>query len=107
MDKLISTAERLPEPVKEVLARCRTHGGVDYFCIAIYIAPGTTREESIINWDYEVCEYDEEQDEYFVAPGWYETIKNWDEYRCVGIVDDVTHWIELPEAQKEENNGRC
>lgn len=30
-----------------------------------------------------------------------------DEYGCVGIADDVTHWMELPEAQKEENNGRC
>lgn len=106
MDKWISTADRLPEPEKEVLALCRTRGGVDYLCIAIYIAPGATREGSTIIWDYEACEYDEEQDEYFVVPGWYETIKNWDEYRCVGIVDDVTHWMELPEAQEEGKNGR-
>lgn len=107
MDKWISTAERLPEPEKEVLARCRTHGGVDYLCIAIYVAPWTPREDSTIIWNYEACEYDKELDEYFVVPGWYEMIKNWDEYRCVGIVDDVTHWMELPETQKEENNGRC
>lgn len=65
MDKWISTAERLPEPEKEVLALCRTRGGVDYLCIAIYVAPGTPREDSTIIWDYEACEYDEEQDEYF------------------------------------------
>lgn len=58
------------------------------------------------SWDYEACEYDEEQDKDFVVPGWYEIIRNWYEYGCVGIVDDVTHWMELPEAQKEENDGR-
>lgn len=107
MDKWISTADRMPEPEKEVLACCRTRGGVDYLCIAIYVAPWTPREDSTIIWNYEACEYDKELDEYFVVPGWYEMIKNWDEYRCVGIVDDVTHWMELPETQKEENNGRC
>lgn len=107
MDKWISAAERLPEPEKEVLALCRARGVAGYRCIAIYIAPGTTCEESIVNWDYEAREYDEEQDEYFVAPGWYEMIKNWDEYGYVGIVDDVTHWMELPEAPEEENDGRC
>lgn len=107
MDKWISTSKRLPEPEKEVLALCRTRGGVDYLCIAIYVAPWTPREDSTIIWNYEACEYDKELDEYFVVPGWYEMIKNWDEYRCVEIVDDVTHWIELPETQKEENDGRC
>lgn len=106
MDKWIFAAERLPEPEKEVLAFCRARGAADYLCIAVYIAPGTTREESIINWDYEACEYDEEQDEYFVEPGWYEMVKNWDEYGCVWIVDDVTRWMELPEVPEEGKNGR-
>lgn len=48
MDKWISTAECLPEPEKEVLALCRTRGGMDYLCVAIYIAPGTTPFPSMI-----------------------------------------------------------
>nr|DAD96297.1 MAG TPA: Protein of unknown function (DUF551) [Myoviridae sp. ctagO6]DAG39352.1 MAG TPA: Protein of unknown function (DUF551) [Caudoviricetes sp.] len=106
MDKWISTSDRLPEPEKEVLAFCRTRGGVDYSCVAIYIAPGTPREESTINWDCDACRYDDERDECFVVPGWYEMLKNWDEYVCVGIEDDVTHWMELPEVPEEGKNGR-
>jgi len=100
--KWISTADWMPAPEKEVLACCRTRGGTIYWCVAIYIAPGTTREESVINWDYEACEYDEEKDEYFVVPGWYEQIKNWGEYGFVHIADDVTHWMELPEVPNEQ-----
>lgn len=99
MDKWISTSERLPEPEKEVLALCRTRGGVDYFCVAIYIAPGTTCEVSAISWDYDACKYDEEQGKHFALPGWYEQLKYWGKY--AGIVDDVTHWMELPEVPEE------
>ncbi len=98
MGKWIPTSERLPEPEKEVLALCRTRGGSVYQCVAIYIAPGTTREASIINWDYEACEYDDERDEYFVVPGMYEQVKNWDECGFFWITDDVTHWMELSEV---------
>ena len=48
------------------------------------------------------ADYDEETDEYYFPEGWWEVIKNWDEYSCVAIEDTVTHWMPLPEPPKEE-----
>lgn len=47
------------------------------------------------------CEYDEETDEYYLKEGWYEVIRNWDEYGSAVIGDFVTHWMPLPEPPKE------
>ena len=46
------------------------------------------------------CEYREEDDEYYLLEGWYEVIKNWDDYNSIVISDFVTHWMPLPEAPK-------
>lgn len=48
------------------------------------------------------CEYSEEDDEYYLCEGWYEVIKNWDDYNSVTVEDFVTHWMPLPPPPKGE-----
>ena len=45
------------------------------------------------------CEYSEEDDEYYLCEGWYEVIKNWDDYNSVAVEDFVTHWMPLPSTE--------
>ena len=98
----IPVTERLPESETHVLAACRTlFSNCGYICDAFYAAP-----KSIEVSCYDACEceteYDEEEDKYFLVSGWYEVIKNWDDYNSIAIEDKVTHWMPLPEPPKEE-----
>lgn len=94
----ISVKDKLPEPEKEVLLYCITGLGYHYQCVGFFVPKGMHREDSSYSWDYEYCdEYDEEIDDYFVNSGWYESVQNWDDFSAVGIVDEVTHWMKLPE----------
>ena len=101
----ISVEERLPEAEKEVRVLCKAswNSKYRYQCQAFYEPKGMLREKSDYGWDYECCsEYSEEDDDYFVNPGWYERIHNWDDYGAVGITDEVTHWMPLPEPPEVE-----
>jgi len=94
--------ERLPESGVHVLAACRVKwlggGGRSYVCDAFHTAPKT----EVCNYSDDIdMEYDEETDEYYMPEGWWEVIKNWDDYSCVAIGDFVTHWMPLPEPPKE------
>lgn len=94
----ISVEEQLPESGKHVLACCKVKwlggGSRAYICDAFYAAP-----KSVTCGYSEECsdEYDEETDEYYLLSGWYEVIKNWDDYSCIVIPDFVTHWMPLPD----------
>ena len=96
----ISVKDRLPESGVHVLLCCEMHrhGGEiagKYVCDGYYaeankiIAGGFPDECD--------CEYSEEDDEYYLREGWYEVIKNWDDYNSVTVGDFVTHWMPLPE----------
>lgn len=104
--KWISVKDRLPEPEQEVIVCCKSQiSNSKYVCCAFYVPENWLRESSQFSWDYECCdEYDEEQDDYVVKKGWYESIHNWDEYSVIGIDDAVTHWMPLQEPTKEDNN---
>lgn len=104
-DPWISVEERLPESGVHCLIGCTvkrfdgTHG--QYVCVGYYA-------EKFKNLAYGVdddcvSEYNEEDDEYYISEGWYEVIKNWDDYGFVAISDTVTHWMPLPEPPKGEN----
>ena len=101
----ISVKDRLPENGAHVLLCCemRGYGGEiagKYICDGYYaeankiIAGGFPDECN--------CEYSEEDDEYYLCEGWYEVIKNWDDYNSVTVEDSVTHWMPLPQPPKGE-----
>lgn len=100
----ISVDDRLPENGVHVLLCCEIHryGGEiagKYVCDGYYaeankiIAGGFPDECD--------CEYSEEDDEYYLREGWYEVVKNWDDYNSVAVEDFVTHWMPLPEPTEE------
>lgn len=66
-----------------------------------YVCDGYLAERFKINAHYAdddcATEYNEEDDEYYLKEGWYEVIKNWDNYNSIVIDDTVTHWMPLPE----------
>ena len=94
----VSVEEGLPDAEKEVRLFCITPNGYKYQCQGFYVPPGMHRDDSDYSWDWECCDqYDEDSDDYFVNPGWYESSHNWDEYSAFGIADKVTYWMPLPE----------
>lgn len=101
----ISVEERLPKAETEVRLFCITSNGYKYQCQGFYVPPGMHRDDSDYSWDWECCEqYDEDSGDYFVNPGWYESVHNWDEYSAFGIADKVTHWMPLPAPPKKEHD---
>lgn len=93
----------LPESGTHVLVFCeiRGIGGYrgHYVCDAYHADPKTIKcgyEDDVDG------EYDEETDEYYLPEGWWEVIKNWEDYSSIAISDFVTHWMPLPEPPKEE-----
>lgn len=102
----ISVEDGTPEAEKEVRMCCVTSTGYRYQCQGFYIPPGTHLEDSRYTWDRELCkEYDDEQGDYLVRPGFYETVHNRDEYCGIWIRGKATHWAPLPEPPKEGSNG--
>ena len=96
----ISVNARLPENGAHVLLCCEMHryGGEiagKYVCDGYY-----AEANKIIAGGFPDdcdCEYSGEDDEYYLCEGWYEVIKNWDDYNSVAVEDFVTHWMPLPE----------
>ena len=89
-----------PESGKHVLLCCEIKPlGKRYVCDGFYAQSKTIT--TICDGDNN-CEYDEETDEYYLIEGYYEIIKNWDDYSSIVIDDFVTHWKPLPEPPKGE-----
>lgn len=95
----ISVEERLPENGVHVLVTAKTSGGHKYVCDAYHAEKFSISSEY---GDELACEYNPEKDEYFLEEGWYEVIKNWDDYSSIFIQDQVTHWMPLPEMPEED-----
>ena len=95
----IPVTERLPESGVHVLLACKTWGGNKYVCDGFHTEKFSQPTEFYEDID---ADYSEETDEYYFPEGWWEVIKNWDDYSCVAIEDTVTHWMPLPDPPKEE-----
>ena len=98
----ISVEERLPESGVHCILCCdmkRIDGTHSQ-----YVCDGYFAERWKVSAHYAdddcATEYNEEDDEYYLKEGWYEVIKNWDDYNSIVIGDTVTHWMPLPEAPK-------
>lgn len=100
----IPVSEQLPESGVHVLLWCEIRSGGTvykrYICDGYYAKRYT--EQTWNNSGDIACEYREEDDEYYLLEGWYEVIKNWDDYNSIVIGDFVTHWMPLPEPPKED-----
>lgn len=99
----ISVDERYPESGVHVLLCCEMR-----FCgggTKRYVCDGFWAERWKENAggfpDDCAAEYSEEDDEYYLEQGWYEVVKNWDDYNSVVIGDFVTHWMPLPVPPQE------
>ena len=100
----IPVTERLPESGVHVLLCCEVRYGDKiagkYVCDGYYaeankIVAGGFPDECN-------CEYSEEDDEFYLREGWYEVIKNWDDFDSVTVEDFVTHWMPLPQLRGKD-----
>lgn len=104
----ISVDDKMTDKLTEVLALCEMRPfGKKYVCVAYYIPEKTPVCDTGACWDSEAVEYDEETDEHYVFEGWYERIRNWDEYSSIRIADFVTHWMPPPEPPTAQENRPC
>jgi len=96
----IPITERPPKSGAHVLLLCETNPSKNtYVCDGYYAAP----KEIVGGCDAECdTEYDDETDEFYLLEGYYEVIKNWDDFGSVVIGDIVTHWRPLPAAPDKE-----
>jgi hypothetical protein len=103
INEWISVDERLPESGVHCILCCDmkridgTHS--QYVCDGYFVE----RWKIIAHYVDDDCatEYNEIEDEYYLKEGWYEVIKNWDDYNSIVIDDTVTHWMPLPEPPKK------
>lgn len=100
----ISVEDGPPQNEQEVLIYCN-RDGFKFVCPAIYEDGTMLTQNSRWNW-YDIEEhgtYSEENDDYFVAKGWWENRQFTpdDVYNCP-VDCEVTHWRPLPKPPKEE-----
>lgn len=103
-----SVKEDPPENEKDVLITVRRRYWNDpdkyvYLVVKAFHTDGKTRsEDSNYVWDYDNLQYDKDQDVLIVPEGWWESCEYSDEFSAVRSEDEVTHWMELPVACREE-----
>lgn len=103
-DEWSSVKDGPPKNEQEVLIYCN-RDGFKFVCPAIYEDGTMLTQNSRWNW-YDIEEYgtySEENDDYFVAKGWWENRQFTpdDVYNCP-VDCEVTHWMPLPKPPKEE-----
>ena len=93
----IPALENPPTPGSIVLATYKNSHQNSRIIIASRIPP--MFEECCCEYDCN-CEYDEQRDCNYYPAGWYEQIENWDDFSCVFVSEEITHWMPLPVSLK-------
>lgn len=89
-----------PVSGKHVLLLCEIRpSGKRYVCDGFYAAQKAIVASGDDDGEFS-SEYDEATDEYYLLEGWYEVVKNWDEYSSIVIEDFVIGWQPLPTVPK-------
>lgn len=106
MSQWISVKDELPGSTRKVLAVYKNKLGHWRTIIAKWIEAKTLEAEGDC-WEYELTEYDEDSDCYWVKPGWFECIENWDEYTMITVHEgEITHWMPLPPKPEDASSPK-
>ena len=103
--KWISVEERLPKNEEPVLIATKWSlmgmRGMAVSC-GFHTDGKTFTGNSDYNWYDGDCDliYDEEEDEYIVPEGWWESVRYTEHFFAVD--KPVTHWMPMPEPPKED-----
>ena len=103
----ISVEEVMPDSGEHCLLACKVtcYNGANYTYVCDGFHVDRWKEQEFNNGSGDqAIEYNEDDDEYYLCEGWYEIIKNWDDYNSVAIDDTVTHWMPLPSLPEKEKN---
>jgi hypothetical protein len=97
MNNWISIDSKMPEHSKSVLA-CYLVGKTWRTVIAFYVGQFEMEAGSDDEW----FDYNEEKDEYYLKDGWYEVIRNWEDFKSITIHEGIVrYWQPLPEAPEQ------
>ena len=103
----ISVKDRLPEVETEVFILADRNGR-KIRTTAMYEDGTVYTGNSDWHWEAYGFEYDEEKDDCLIPEGWWEYRHyNQDDAYNNPVDDVVTHWMPLPEPQKESENNEC
>ena len=95
----MSATEQLPQSLIPVLAfaRDKRNPKQGLWLRAMYVAKYNLEEPNIEDSEVD-CDYNEDDDVYYIAEGWYELIENWGDYEMIVINDNytITDWQPLP-----------
>jgi len=95
----VKVADRMPESGVTVLAFYKNANGLERRIRAEWVKANTR----VSSGESEIGVYDEATDTYYDPEGWYEQIDNWDDYTSVVVHQgEITHWMALPQAPKEQ-----
>jgi len=99
----IPVSERLPKALQKKYVVCQGENGKRYTGLAEYVPYHEVLEEDFIDdcyWgNFDVSDYDEENDEYYAKEGWYEFCI--ESERAFKLSDPVILWSDVPKPPKE------
>jgi hypothetical protein len=92
----INVNDKLPDNERSVLFFWENSFGKKRISKGFYVSKFSTVADTDLWGDF--GEYSEEEDEFFIPEGWYES--TW-EGETIYDINNVTHWMPLPEPPKD------
>lgn len=98
MEWIKCSPDNMPKSEQKVIVAFWNKYSKSYHRTMAFYVPHMTVEYT---YDSEIdCDYDEEQDKYFIPEGWYETMI--ESEACWQLTETITHWQPLPPAPAKE-----